>query len=254
MVKKLICLITLVLVLGLTADVFAYALAGEWELNGNGDDSSGWSGGPRNVSSVGGAGYTAGKYGQGITLNGTSQYFQAAADATWDPYNMTIMAWIKPEASNGYIMSNGGPGGWRLMLVGGQLEYYAMSDPAGGEAGTTDASIATDGSTWYHVCVIHTCASSAKIYIDGVDETDWSGGNVGAGVGGVATDPLCLGAYDDGGGVGGYYSGAIDAARYFRTTITAGGGSELEYFMNLPEPATIALLGLGGLALIRRKR
>jgi hypothetical protein len=42
--------------------------------------------------------------------------------------------------------------------------------------------------------------------------------------------------------------------RFTQWGVTAMAGGSFEYMRAVPEPATLALLGLGGLAVVRRRR
>ncbi|UCC22021.1 MAG: LamG domain-containing protein [Planctomycetota bacterium] len=110
----------------------------------------------------------------------------------------------------------------------------------------TSANLDTD--TWYNIAVTRdTTASEVMLYIDGsyLDTFSYTNQPQGGGSG-----TLYLGKYGSD-----LYDGSVDEIAVFDYELTGTNVSDIYEAANpVPEPATIALLGLGSLALIHSRR
>jgi hypothetical protein len=136
----------------------------------------------------------------------------------------------------------GGGNRFDIRLDNGNLRLEVQ---AGGS--TTGSALADD--TWHHVAIVVPGATSTvndvQYYIDGALVGTFSNAqNIDTGVG-----PLRIGdSYQD---TGRDFTGNIDDVRLYDTALTA---NEIAALAAIPEPGSLALLGLGGLAMLRRRR
>jgi len=136
----------------------------------------------------------------------------------------------------------GGGNRFDIRLDGGNLRLEVQ---AGGS--TTGSALADD--TWHHVAIVVPNATSTvndvQYYIDGALVGNFSNGqNINTGNG-----PLRMGdSYQD---TGRDFTGNLDDVRLYDSALTA---NEIAALAAIPEPGSLALLGLGGLLIARRRR
>jgi len=108
---------------------------------------------------------------------------------------------------------------------------------------------------WYMLAVTFG-AGGLNLYLDGVleDTNAYTGGLIGN------TEPMVFAANTWASSPGGstplteYYSGVLDEVAIFDTALSAGQIEQLHTTGLVPEPASLALLAGGALALVRRRR
>ena len=200
-------------------------------------------------------GYTLGASGAGA--GDTAAMFDGAngqvtiADTT-HPTAYTIEAWVNPasiRAQNIFVRTAADPTTtWShqiRMTADGKFEAYTYTGGARSVIGTT---VALPGQ-WYHVVATATGGGDMKLYVDGAEEGTsvtlgalWTGGNqyrIGSSAG---KDAQAMAFFD----------GTIDEAALYLTALDAGRIAD--HYNAIPEPGSMTLLALGGLALIRRNR
>jgi len=255
-------LFVLVLVLGLAGSASA-DLRGYWKLDGDGLDSSAYGNDGTVSSSVS---PTADRFGD----PSGAMYFTDALgninvgdDASLNLTGaMTITAWVYLDSSssvhtrrNARIlgkMDGGGQRAWSTGIeknVGGvpwPATLQVSPDGSGVTSSIDDASLPLD--QWVHYAGVYTPGTSMDVYLDGdlvfslttgVPASQYSANGHEVLIG---NRPAC--------GDCGWY-GALDEVRIYSDALTE---SQIEAVMAIPEPATMLMLSLGGLALIRRKR
>ena len=97
---------------------------------------------------------------------------------------------------------------------------------------------------WAHVAITHDAGTLSRIYVNGTPIMS----AVPSSAQGFTLAPAFVGASGWLGALGGVWDSKYDDVRVYDRALSRGD------IMELPEPATIALLGLGSLALLRRKK
>lgn len=256
--KLLICV---ALLLGTTQGLSA-GLVGYWPLDGNPDDASGNN---NNGTIVGSVTPSADRFGE---TDGAMQFTGAA----WTSYinvgnspvfelsgAMTITAWLNlnvtPMNRNSRILAKMGAGGSRSWSSGIEQSVSGVARPATFQVapnGSSVTSLSDDASLpsgeWVHYAGVYTPGVSMQVYLngdlaaiktDGIPASQYSSNG----------KPVYIGARPDDGASGWY--GSLDEVRLYDEALTE---SQIEGIMALPEPATVLLLGLCALGLIRRSR
>lgn len=197
------------------------------------------------------------------------------------PGPITLMAWMQPDIDSWAMIPGEGENWARILCKGGgendgfslsrkerfgNVAITVMSTPGWDGLGGADPDI-WDGN-WHHVAGTWVPGQSgpewypakAEIYIDGIlsatgqrwgkdvlATNEWD-----VAIGGNHKEVVAGSGYN-------FWYGLIDDARIYDELLD-GAAIAAAYAEGLiddpcvPEPATIALLGLGGLALLRRKR
>jgi hypothetical protein len=263
MVKRLF---VLVLVLGMAGSASA-DLRGYWKLDGNGDDSSTYG----NDGTVNGdVTPTADRFGN---PNGAMYFDESGGDDNINVGNdaslnltgaMSILAWCYLDTThssynrrNSRILAkmDGGGGGraWSSgiehedgMPVEDTANFQISSNGSDVISCQDDATIPLD--QWFHYAGVYTPGTSMELYING-DLVEDNVTSIPASQFSANGWDVLIGNRPAAGDCGWY--GALDEVRIYSDALDE---TEIEGIMAIPEPATMLMLGLGGLALMRRKR
>ena len=150
-------------------------LAAWWPLNGSGDNISGTD----SLQFAGGPGYTPGKVGHGILLDGVDDFGQATASAALNVgagAGMTIEGWINPaDASRlmDIVEWNNGQGAIGVHLstsTGSARDFYAnIVDTAGTSHSISSGTGVLLDQMFQHIAMTYDKASGvAVLYVNGV--------------------------------------------------------------------------------------
>lgn len=129
----------------------------------------------------------------------------------------------------------------------------AGESPIFNASGASNVTFHTMASppTWHHVAIVAKGGDELQVWVDGVmvDDTNWAPGENAISVGGR----LVLGAERANGHRG--YTGLLDDVAFFNRALTQ---AEIEGIaagtIAIPEPASLALVGIGGLLMLCRRR
>lgn len=152
------------------------ALIHHWKLDGNATDSVGSAHG----TAQGGAGYTAGRFGQAVSLDGVDDSISTATlgNAVIPSTAYTLMAWVFWDGANGsrgYIAGgqNSGTSGEVFTMGkaanGSDRILFLNLLPDGGQGNSVAESPAATISTgaWHHVAYTVDGSTGTTLYVDG---------------------------------------------------------------------------------------
>ena len=181
----------------------------------------------------------------------------------------TLEAWVNyssDRTSDSHIVAND-QGGWNDDLFFGINPENGLLGAGNGAIGaghqdnassTRDkVGFAMTADTWHHVAVTASNTTGLlKVYIDGTEVASGSNANniwTFNGADGFGAAPhFTLGAKRSSGGS--VYDGLLDELAIYGSVLSQSDIAARANFNPIPEPSSTALLGLGGLALILRRR
>ncbi|GAA4257648.1 sialidase family protein [Dactylosporangium darangshiense] len=198
----------------------------------------------------GNAALAAGRFGQGLTLDGAGDYAEIPYARTIDPGagDFTYSLWFNYQATAaspqqvllwGYGFGAGEPQLW-LRAQPAQDRLYAWVEGVGGRAeiALPDPSAATafgDGA-WHHLSLVR-AGAQATLTVDGAvtgSATGLSGSVTGSAAGGV--DGLRLGSRPDGTATEAF-AGSLDEFRLYRTALGTGQLDQVRANADVPGAA-----------------
>lgn len=245
--KKLMTIFAVVTVFFAVSAANATLIA-QWEFEGNANDS---------IDSYHGA-FTDGATtttdptrGKVLTLDGDNDWVSVN---NHDNFNnttaFTVACWVKPDFSQSEtyarIYVKGSDTNWGLMrwAGGNNISFYIMHPIDGWVGVIGNDDVVTDGQ-WHHIAGVYD-GTNVILYVDGVVDANATTTTVARsttsakiGIGASADAP-----YRPTGGL-------IDDVRFYND---AQSLTQIQSWSGVPEPATIALLCTGSLAILRKKK
>ena len=256
------------------AGVANASLVGHWDfdssfrdLSGNGNDSD-YSGMPLLVAGTGLSPEAA------VQFDGVDDVLivQNSPSLNTGAGDFTVTTWVKSTWADGddkqFILKYGTAGsefggkekdgginsGNRIVmkLEGSDFRFLIDSELDGGkEVLKIDPALVTTGE-WVHVAGVRDSAASLlRLYINGVEVATHDTENT-FNIDHDEIMTIGAAAKENGdylGEIGHWFAGELDDVRFYDEALSAGAIAS-----TIPEPATLALLGLGGLLLRRRRR
>jgi chitodextrinase len=171
---------------------------------------------------VAGATWTTGRYGSGLSFNGSSGRVDLPALGTFYDTGFTLEAWVKKRttASDVAVLGTwvGGESGGPMIWVHHGTGRYNLTLNTGALASYLDSGRAPGVGVWQHVAATYD-GIVARFYVDGAEVASRIfTGNVGD------SDTWRIGAY--GPGPAGFFDGEIDEVRVYGRAL---GPAEIDY-------------------------
>ena len=226
-------------------------LVSHWKLDGNATDSAGG-----NNGTIYGATPATGQIDGALEFDGTNDYVNLGNPASLNFSGaITISAWIKPDVINGVninrnIVAHGyqsaGIDKEVYLRIANDGQYEIGSYVQGGGTGRATYTIPSeDQGNWVHLVGLYN-GSTWLLYRNGTQV-----GSANNATGAIAVDEnWAIGAR--GTGTERFFDGSIDDVRIYNRALSS---EEVVQLYHIPEPATLLLFGLGGLALrFKRKQ
>jgi len=193
-------------------------LVGYWKMDETSGDAADSSGNVTTLTNNSTTPYTGAKFGNGAELDGSTDYFEAADNATLSVTgDLTLSAWINNDDTTGSqnIVGkwDGTNNSYLLALEGDELRMYIGS--ASNHQTTSSANLSSN--TFTHVAGVYNASTqTVKLYVNGVEQTSTTtGGTIPSSIGDDAGE-FVIGADDS---PANYFDGHIDEARVYNRAL-----------------------------------
>ena len=246
MSKKTFLTIIAGLVIGLAANNASASLVAWYQFSGNANDSAGSNNGTLNN---GATIITDSQRGQVLSLDGLNDYVDCGSGSSLNVTQFTWALWIKRGETTysnerSLLSTEGGTntqGTYGLQLDrGGSYQDKIQLIKHGMEVSVAPLSTTPiQDMQWHHIAVTRSSDNAVAIYIDGILDA--------TGTLAERTNFVKL-VIGDGHTEYSNFKGLMDDVRVYNNVLSAEEVRAL-----IPEPATLLLLGLGGM-MLRRKR
>ena len=232
-----------------------------WQLNNDGTDASG-NGNHATFSGVVPTADALGRADRAMAFDGIDDFIDIGSSVK-PAMALTVSLWAQindPNATSTPLFRNDtvNSGAFRYgaelwtqsggNAIASVYEGYSMSSNrqhklAGG--------VWTD-QLWHHIAVTFNGSFDFNLYVDGIDVGgDYRGTGSGLGYSGGGGR---LGHHQISGGAHSWLNGAMDDVRVYDRALSADEITLLASQPDVPEPASLSLLAIGGLAMLRRRR
>jgi hypothetical protein len=185
--------------------------------------------------------------GSALDLDGVDDYGDCGYDPLYDMTgDMTVAAWVQIREVTAAWMAAVAQGEYAWRLGNANVDtrpHFGItfwSNPVASQDGTTEIPL----NEWHHIAGVYEAGGNLTVYLDGeVDAQIAADSPIG-----ISYQNVLIGNNPD--SMERFWNGLIDDVQLYNEAL-----SQAELQAIIPEPATMALLGLGGLALLRiRKR
>ncbi len=236
MKKTICCMIAISALLAVPASA---AVVSHWTFDSDYTDSTGTNDGTLvDTVTTGNAviDTTTKKFGAGSFAMGDNQDRTSISETvlTNDADGYAVSLWLKQTASNdsGIAIGQGGP--TNLMWKNNARYFFKANDQ--------QVLIDLTGDTeWHHMVFVNNAGSGSTLYVDNVAQTD------------VLDQAFTFDRLGAGYTMWGLV-GNLDEVWIFDSALSGAEVSSLYNSNVVPEPATMSLLALGGIAMLKRKR
>ena len=181
------------------------------------------------------------------SLNLTNGGYVALPSTTTDTFDeYTIAMWVRVNGDNGFIsgLYTSDTFNAQAIHINHHTEGTPRLEASIGGFGTPMYEVSAAPVDWVHMAIVHqTVGGGTQMYINGdeVDSVDTGGPT-------SILDAVQVGNWA---GQDRQFNGWIDDLRIYDEVLTAG---QIEDLAGVPEPGSLALLGMGGLLIARRRR
>ena len=235
------------------------ALVAHWTFDENGETTAHDSAGSNTGTLLNGTGWTSGVSGSAVSLDGVNDYVTVPDNPSLrftQSSSFTISFWAKPNAiSGGDVISKmrasgqSGVFGYEVRLGANAFANFHVESSNEGYLDIDTGAGSVLGGKWYYVTAVYN-NKNMKVYLDGMPK---GSGTFNYNTGTTSPDgPLAIGARvaNSSPMANWYFGGSVDDVRIYNEALS--DAKILELYQTTPEPATLLLLGLGGVMLRKR--
>jgi hypothetical protein len=149
--------------------------------------------------------------------------------------NITLSTWVNIGTSTSTMRfinkDDGSNRAWIMLVVSGKIRFTRFYTAS--SFYYMDSSISVNDSNWHHIACVNDSAGTAKIYIDGSEDTATTGTNTGTLLNNASVSLKLGGDFSSQ-----YLNGKLSNAQIFNTALPATGSNSVKTLYNNGSPLT----------------